>query len=137
MATVANKTRIITVGLGICIVAIALFAYSQISILQANANALYRDNELLQDQLDEFELQNEELQLQKTALQSQIAELQDQILSLQAEVDALSEEKAALKSQIDELIQDLSELMQYTMKLNCGTLVSSGNGQAKITILTE
>jgi chromosome segregation ATPase len=102
-----NKTTVISVGLGICLVIVAALAYSQISSLQANASSLDHDKEYLQNQLEQALSENTDLQNQVAVLSGQLDNLQDQVTQLQSQVSSLTgqvntlnADKAALQTEL-------------------------------------
>jgi len=120
-----NKAGIASIGLGICLIIVTLFAYSQISMLQSTANALGEDKTSLQDQIDQLQTEKAALQSQISALNTQIANLQsevagleDQVSSLEDQVDALTTEKTNLQSEVSELESKLFETQMTLYELD-------------------
>ncbi len=81
-----NKAGIIGIVLGICLIAVSLFAYSQVSALQSNVNTQQTDNDNLHSQVTDLQQQVADLQSQLNDKTSDLADAQDQITSLNAEI---------------------------------------------------
>lgn len=84
-----NKAGLFAIALGICLVILGLFAYSQISVLQRGAQALTTDNLGLLNQID--------------LLNAEKATLEGQVSLLQGQVDTLNNEKSDLQNEISHL----------------------------------
>jgi len=117
MPTLNNKAHMIGIVLGICLVVVSLFAYSQIAALQRSASAAETSNATLLSQIDALQTQITSLQSQISSLQSQLstanannAALQDQITSLDAEIETLTAENVDLQSQITALEESIDSV---------------------------
>lgn len=103
----SKKVSLVGVVLGICIIAVILVAYGQISIMQKNTSNLEANNGSLSDQVAALQAEKTSLLSQKaaleqdnTSLQQQVASLQAQATALQSQVAQMKGEKADLNSQI-------------------------------------
>ena len=97
----SKKVSLIGVVLGICMIAVILIAYGQISILQKNTNDLQSNNSSLSNQV--------------AALK---ANLQQQVASQEANVSSLTHAVADLQAQITALKSQLSQIGGNKTHLN-------------------
>ena len=81
-----NKAGIIGIILGICLIAVSLFAYSQVSALQSNVNTQQIDNDNLHSQVTDLQQEVADLQSQLNDKTSELADAQSQATSLNAEI---------------------------------------------------
>jgi len=98
-----RKMSIVGVLLGICIIAVVLVAYGQISILQRNAGALEADKTALQEENTDLLSQITTLEAQKATLQQQVTTLQTNINSLTAQATNLQTNITSLQNQVNQL----------------------------------
>lgn len=95
-----KKVSLVGVVLGICMIAVILVAYGQISIMQKNTSALEANNSGLSDQVATLEAEKTSLLSQNAALAQDKANLQAQVTALQSQVAQIEGENANLSLQI-------------------------------------
>lgn len=94
-----KKVSLIGVVLGICIIAVILVAYGQISILQKNTTNLEANNGALLDQLATLAAQKTSLEQQVTSLNADVTSLTNQVTSLQTQATALQNQLTQLQTE--------------------------------------
>jgi len=81
-----NKAGIVGIVLGICLIAVSLFAYSQVSALQSNVNSKQADNDNLHSQVTDLQQQVADMQSQLNDKTSDLSNAQGQITSLNDQI---------------------------------------------------
>jgi peptidoglycan hydrolase CwlO-like protein len=107
-----NKAGMIGLVLGICLIAVSLFAYSQVSALQTNVNTTQASNDNLHAQITDLQQQVTDLQSQLDAKTSDLSNAQSQITSLNTQIASLNAEIADLHVTVTMHEQTLSQ-MEY------------------------
>jgi cell division protein FtsB len=96
----SKKVSLVGIVLGICMIAVVLVAYGQISMLQKNASDLTTNKNTLSSQVAALEAENAALLNQNTALEQGMANLTQQVTALQSQVAKLESDKTQLDSQM-------------------------------------
>ncbi len=82
-----SMVSLLVIALGLCIIVVSVFAYTQISALQNSSSILQYANSQLQDEVNALDTENDQLTEQSALLESQVSSLEAQVSSLEAQVD--------------------------------------------------
>ncbi|MCW3981712.1 MAG: hypothetical protein NWE81_01140 [Candidatus Bathyarchaeota archaeon] len=104
LGTRNSMVSLLVVALGLCVIVVSVFAYTQISALQNSANVLQYANGLLQNEVNALNTENDGLEEQNSLLESQASSLEGQVSSLEGQVEVMGTHFGKLSNQHAEFI---------------------------------